>query len=168
LTPAVAGPIFAATGADVRRALLVEKLAMAEFPAPQSASSTSAGPVSAGLLAYVLFGIAAVMGFAAHGLPFFVPLVGVLGIVALIVCYVKRADAAGTWVASHFTWLIGMFWWSLVWTIVGFVILFTLGLILIGIPIAIGIFLAVDIWVIYRLVRGYLLFKDSRAIPGVA
>ena len=141
---------------------------MAEFPAPQSASSVSTAPVSAGLLAYLMFGIAAVMGFAAHGLPFFLPLVGVLGIVGLIVCYVKRSDAAGTWVASHFSWLIGMFWWSLAWTVIGFAILFTLGWILIGIPIAIGIFIAVDIWVIYRLVKGYLLFKDSRAIPGVS
>jgi uncharacterized membrane protein len=45
-------------------------------------------------------------------------------------------------------------------------VLFTLGLILIGIPIAIAIFIAVDVWVIYRLVKGYLLFKESRPIPG--
>ena len=141
---------------------------MADFPAPQSAASTSAAPVSAGLLAYLLFGIAAVMGFAAHGLWFFAPLVGIVGIVGLIVCYVKRDDAAGTWVASHFRWLIGLFWWSLAWTLLGLAILFTLGWILIGIPIAIAIFIAVDIWVIYRLVKGYLLFKESRAIPGVA
>ena len=140
---------------------------MADFPAPQPASGVSTAPVSAGVLAYALFGIAAIVGFAAHGLPFMAPMVGVLGIVALVVCYVKRADAAGTWVASHFTWLIGMFWWSLLWTIIGFIILFTLGLLLIGIPIAFAIFIAVDIWVIYRVVNGYLLFKDSRAIPGV-
>jgi uncharacterized membrane protein len=81
---------------------------------------------------------------------------------------VKRSDAAGTWVASHFTWLIGMFWWSLLWSIVGGIILFTLGFILIGIPIAIAIFLATDIWVIYRLVKGYLNFKDSKPVgPSV-
>jgi uncharacterized membrane protein len=142
-------------------------MAVADFPAPQPASGVSTAPVSAGVLAYALFGIAAIVGFAAHGLPFMAPMVGVLGIVALVVCYVKRADAAGTWVASHFTWLIGMFWWSLLWTIIGFIILFTLGLLLIGIPIAFAIFIAVDIWVIYRLVKGYLLFKESRAIPGV-
>jgi uncharacterized membrane protein len=140
---------------------------MADFPAPQSTAGSNA-PVSAALLAYVLFGIAALVGFLAHGLPFIAPMVGVLGIVALIICYVKRGDAAGTWVASHFTWLIGMFWWSLIWAIIGGIILFTLGWILIGIPIAFAIFIAIDIWVIYRLVKGYLHFKDSRAVgPGV-
>ena len=50
---------------------------------------------------------------------------------------------------------------------VGGLVLVTLGLILIGIPIAFGIWIAASVWVIYRLVRGYLLFKDSRAIPGM-
>jgi len=141
---------------------------MADFPAPQSAPGSSTAPVSAALLAYVLFGIAALVGFLAHGLPFIAPMVGVLGIVALIICYVKRGDAAGTWVASHFSWLIGMFWWSLIWAIIGGVILLTLGWILIGIPIAIAIFIAIDIWVIYRLVKGYLNFKDSKPVgPAV-
>jgi len=48
------------------------------------------------------------------------------------------------------------------------VILLTLGWILIGIPIAIAIFIAIDIWVIYRLVKGYLNFKDSKPVgPAV-
>lgn len=139
---------------------------MAEFPAPQSASGTSTGSVSAGVLAYALMAIAAIMAFASHGFPLFAPVVGLLGIAGLVVCYVKRGDAPGAWVDSHFTWLIRTFWWSLLWSIVGFLVLFTLGLILIGIPIAIAIFIAVDVWVIYRLVKGYLLFKDSRPIPG--
>ena len=45
--------------------------------------------------------------------------------------------------------------------------LLTLGLILIGIPIAIAIWFVAGLWVIYRVVRGYLLFKDSQPIPGV-
>ena len=44
---------------------------------------------------------------------------------------------------------------------------FMLWFTLIGIPIAWAIWVACAIWVIYRVVRGYLLFKDSRAIPGV-
>lgn len=140
---------------------------MADFPAPQSASTTSTAPVSAGVLAYALFAIAAIVSLASSGMPMIAPLTGLLGIIALIVCYVKRADAAGTWVASHFTWLIRTFWWSLLWAVVGFLVLFTLGLILVGIPIAIAIWFIAGLWVIYRVVRGYLLFKDSQAIPGV-
>jgi uncharacterized membrane protein len=43
----------------------------------------------------------------------------------------------------------------------------TLGLILIGIPIAFGIWIAATVWVLYRLIRGYVLFKDSKPIPGM-
>jgi uncharacterized membrane protein len=141
---------------------------MADFPAPQSAPGSSTAPVSAALLAYVLFGIAALVGLLAHGVPIFAPVVGVLGVIALIICYVKRSDAAGTWVASHFSWLIGMFWWSLLWSILAGIVLFTLGWILIGIPIAFAMFLAIDIWILYRLIKGYLNFKDSRPVgPSV-
>jgi len=42
-----------------------------------------------------------------------------------------------------------------------------LGIILIGIPIAFLIWAVASIWVIYRVIRGYLLFKDSKPIPGM-
>ena len=59
-------------------------------------------------------------------------------------------------------------WWAIGFGgIVYLIVLFTLGLILIGIPIAYAIWIATTIWVIYRLVKGYLLFKDSKPIPGV-
>ena len=91
-----------------------------------------------------------------------------LGIIGVIVCYVKRDEASNTWVASHLTWLIRTFWWSFLWDLIGLVILIVLGLILIGIPIAFGIWFVTAIWVIYRVVRGYLLFKDSKPIPGIS
>ena len=140
---------------------------MADFPAPQSAPGSSTAPVSAGVLAYALFGIAAIVALASSGLPLIAPLTGILGIVGVIVCYVKKNEAAGTWVASHFAWLIRTFWWSLLWAVIGWLVLFTLGLVLIGIPIAIAIWFVAGLWVIYRVVRGYLLFKESQAIPGV-
>ncbi len=140
---------------------------MADYPAPQTASGSSAAPVSAGVLAYALFGLAAILEIVRTGFLVPAPFMTILGIVGVIVCYVKRDDAAGTWVASHFTWLVRTFWWSLLWAMIGWLVLLTLGLILVGIPIAIAIFLASAIWVIYRVVRGYLLFKESRAIPGV-
>jgi len=140
---------------------------MADFPPPQSDSGSPAAPVSAGLLAYALFAIAAVLEIAGRGLASPFPLMTILGIIGVIVCYVKRDEARNTWVASHLTWLIRTFWWSFLWDMVGLLILFTLGLILIGIPIAFGIWLVTAIWVIYRVVRGYLLFKDSKPIPGI-
>lgn len=136
---------------------------MADFPAPQSASAVSTAPITAGVLAYALFAIAAVTSIASSGMPFIAPVFGLLGIVAVIVCYVKRDDAAGTWVASHLTWLIRTFWWSLLWSLIACVLFVTL----IGIPIALVMWFVSGVWVIYRVVKGYLIFKDSRAIPGV-
>ena len=141
---------------------------MADFPAPQSVSSGSTVPVTAGLLAYLLYGIAVVSAIASSGMPLIAPFTGLIGIAGVIVCYVKRADAAGTWVASHFTWLIRTFWWSLLWAILGWLFVLVLGWILIGFAFAGVIWFVAGVWVIYRVIRGYLNFKDSRAIPGLA
>lgn len=143
---------------------------MADYPAEVQATPSPAAnaPVSAILAIYVLFGIAAVVSIAGYGMAVGAPLLTIIGIVAVIIAYVKRDEARGTWTASHVTWLIRTFWWSLLWNVIGTIVLFTLGLILIGIPIAYGIWIATTIWVIYRLVRGYLYFKDSQPIPGVA
>jgi len=142
---------------------------MPDFPVQSSPNviTQAEPPVSATLVVYLLFAITAVAGVASHGIPVIAPLMGLVGIVAVIIAYVKRSDARGTWTESHLTWLIRTFWWSLAWGLLCGLVLVTLGLILIGIPIAFGIWAATTIWVIYRLVRGYLYFKDSKPIPGV-
>ena len=38
---------------------------------------------------------------------------------------------------------------------------------IVGIVIAVPLWLAVSLWVLYRVVRGYLLFKDSKPVPGM-
>jgi len=139
---------------------------MADLPV-QDSGTAGQPPVNAATAVYVLFAIAVIGALVAHGLIVFAPFVGIAGIVGVIIAYVKRDDARGTWVESHLTWLIRTFWWSLLWDVIGVLILVTLGLILIGIPIAIAIFVATSIWGIYRLVRGFLLFKDSQPVPGM-
>jgi uncharacterized membrane protein len=140
---------------------------MTELPAPQSGAVVNEPPISAGLLAYALFGAAAVVALVSHGFPLAAPLMGIVGIAGVIVAYVKRDDAQGTWVASHLRWLIRTFWYSLLWGFIGGLFLVVLGIVLIGIPIAFAIWAVASIWVIYRVIRGYLLFKDSRPVPGM-
>ena len=143
---------------------------MADTTAPESPlapGTPSASLISTTLVVYALFGVAAIAGLVSSGFPLVAPLMGVIGIVALILAYVKRSDATGTWLASHYRWLIRTFWFSLLWGMVGGVVLVTLGLILVGIPIAIGIWVITTIWVIYRLLRGYVLFNDSKPVPGM-
>lgn len=144
---------------------------MAEFPAPAPDTARTGvapePPITATLIVYALFGVGAVAALISSGFPVAVPLLGLLGIAGVVIAYIKRDDARGTWVASHLRWLIRTFWYSLLWGFVGGIVLVTLGLILIGIPIALLIWAVASIWVIYRVIKGYLLFKDNRPIPGM-
>ena len=143
---------------------------MAEIPAPGpvAVSTPAAPPVTAALIAYGLFAVAGVAGLVSSGLHFIAPLFHLLGIIGVIVCYAKRGDAQGTWVAAHFTWLIRTFWFSLLWSIVGwffFVVFFLV--FLIGPIIAAVIWAVAFLWVLYRVIRGYLLFNQSKPVPAI-
>ena len=87
-------------------------------------------------------------------------LIGWRSIIAVILNYVKRSDAAGTWLRSHFRWQIRTFWFGLLWVcLCGLFVLATLG---IGILIAwlpLGI---VGLWFIYRIVRGWIALQNGR------
>ena len=135
---------------------------MADLPV-QDSGTAGQPPVNAATAVYVLFAIAVIGALAAKGLIVFAPLVGIAGIVGVIIAYVKRDDARGTWVESHLTWLIRTFWWSFLWDVIAAILFVTL----IGIPVALLILVATSIWGIYRLVRGALYFKDSKPIPLV-
>lgn len=144
---------------------------MADYQAVPTGSSTDSSrqpPVTATLVVYALFALAAVAGIAGHGmLVAGAALLTTIGVVGVIIAYVSRSDARGTWTESHLSWLIRTFWWSLLWATIGGLILITLGLILIGIPIAFLIWIVDTLWVMYRLIRGIVLFKDSRPVPGM-
>ena len=81
-------------------------------------------------------------------------------IIAVILNYVKRDEARGTWLESHFRWQIRTFWFGLLWVLlcVLFVIM-TLG---IGILIAWLPLAFITIWFIYRVVRGWLALNARR------
>ncbi len=137
---------------------------MADFPAPQNSALTTSpqAPTTAALIAYVLFGLAGLTQIGGSGIAVPAPLVTVIGIIGVIVAYVKRSDARGTWIESHLNWLIGTFWWSTLWAVIGWILFVTL----LGIPVALLIWAVTAIWVIYRVIRGVVYFKDERPIPG--
>ncbi|TMH96022.1 MAG: hypothetical protein E6H44_00625 [Betaproteobacteria bacterium] len=93
--------------------------------------------------------------YALQGAGFLLP--PVVWIVAVIINYVKREDVTGTWLESHFRWQIRTFWFGLLWAVPG-VILFVL---------IVGWFiLAADaIWIIYRIVKGWLNLSENRPMP---
>jgi uncharacterized membrane protein len=81
---------------------------------------------------------------------------GITWLIAVIVDYVKRDDAVGTWLESHFRWQIRTFWWGLLWGIIGGILM----LILIG-----WLVLAANaVWIIYRIVKGWLRLAERREV----
>ena len=87
-------------------------------------------------------------------------LIGWPSIIAVIMNYLKRGEARGTWIESHFRWQIRTFWFGLLWIslCVAFVVL-TLG---IGILIAWFPMALVGFWFIYRIARGWIALSNGR------
>ena len=86
---------------------------------------------------------------------------GVPSIVAVILNYLKRAEARGTFLESHFRWQIRTFWFTLLWCAIGGLLFATV----VGALVAIPLFLGVGIWVIYRVIRGWLALRDGKPVP---
>ncbi len=83
---------------------------------------------------------------------------GITAIAAIVINYVKRDDARGTWLESHFDWQIRTFWWGLLWGVIGTILTFVL--------IGIAVLIADAIWVIYRLVKGFLKLNEDKPITA--
>jgi uncharacterized membrane protein len=108
-------------------------------------------------LAIGAFGAASVVGSFVFGWP---------SIIAVVINYVKRSDARGTWLESHFTWQIRTFWFALAWACLVGLAGAVLAIVLIGFAIwAIGFFV-LGVWAIYRIARGWMALRDARAIES--
>lgn len=128
-----------------------QQLAQAAAARPAAAaapaySSPSAQPLEESLRTYlyIVYGLLVAGWFS----------VGVLAIVAVVMAYVKRGDAAGTWCESHFNWVISTFWTSLIVTIIGLLLLLVgIGFIILGVGF---------IWTVYRVIKGIVRLGDRK------
>lgn len=128
---------------------------------------------------FTLLGIT--YGLYALGLVMFWP-----AAIGLVFAYVRRSDVAETFLASHYTWLIGTFWgWAIgfaagLGTLLALVVPSAIELgqfaksthqvrlpwEMLGGAIVGGLVLAVVwCWVVYRLIRGTLRLADGRPVP---
>jgi uncharacterized membrane protein len=87
---------------------------------------------------------------------------GMLSFIPLIINYLKRPDAAGTFVYTHHSWQIRSFWWYVLWMCVGGILFVTL----VGIPVAMLVWGLAWLWKVYRLIRGFLDLNGNKAMPG--
>jgi uncharacterized membrane protein len=115
-------------------------------------------------LAHVIYGLHAFSAVTGILTPAFVITAFVTGwpsIIAVILNYVKRSDVRGTWLDSHFSWQIRTFWFALLWVVVGGVLFVTV----IGIPFAVALWLLTGLWVLYRIIRGWMALSSQRVMP---
>ena len=96
-----------------------------------------------------IVGAATVIGSFVGSLP---------SIVAVLLNYVKRGDARGTWLASHYRWQIRTFWFTLLWALIGWALVITI----IGVVVGVPILIALTLWLMYRIGRGWLRLRDRR------
>jgi len=131
---------------------------MSEIPPPYPSPGGPAGShdltpqpggISLRTILHIVYGLYAI-GFITGGM-------GTLA--AVVLAYVKRADAAGTIYASHFDWVLRTFWWSLLWGVISAI----LALIMIG---WIGLFVTL-VWVLYRIVKGWLTLAEGRPVGAM-
>ncbi len=114
----------------------------AQFPETHAKDHSSQQNTAITNLVYLLQAIAV---FTA--LPFFL---------AVILNYIKKEDVRGTLSESHFRWQIRTFWFSLLWGIIGGILAYVV--------IGFGVLFVNYIWVIYRIIKGWLRFNDGKAM----
>jgi uncharacterized membrane protein len=115
-------------------------------------------------LAHVIYGLhafSALTGMLSPAMIITAFLTGWPSIIAVILNYVKRSEVRGTWLDSHFSWQIRTFWFALLWLALGAVLFITV----VGIPFAIVLWFATGIWVLYRIIRGWLALTSQKALP---
>ncbi|RTE87502.1 MULTISPECIES: hypothetical protein [Gammaproteobacteria] len=82
----------------------------------------------------------------AYGLMVAGMFTGIFWIAGVIWAFIKRGEAVGTIFESHFTNVIKIWVWGLIWLVVGTILL------IVGIGFI--IYFAAWVWTIYRLVKG--------------
>lgn len=109
-------------------------------------------------IVYALHTFAIVVGFVGTATIVGSFVGSVPSIVAVVLNYIKRSDARGTWAESHYRWQIRTFWYSIVWVLFAGLLFITL----IGIPFAFAILGILAIWLAYRIGKGWLRLRDRR------
>lgn len=108
----------------------------------------ASGDLNLRKLTHVMYGLFA-LGLISGGL------FGMAVLAAIVLAYMKRADAAGTVYARHFDWLIMTFWWGLLWGVLSALATYIFIGWLTG--------LVVLVWLLYRVARGWLALFEGRA-----
>src|SRR5687768_8985341 len=131
---------------------------MSKFDSRVVLTVPPAGLVRLTHIIYLLHGFSILMGMLGPALIITTFLTGWPSIIAVIINYVKRNDVRGTYLDSHFSWQIRTFWYTLFWLVIAAMLFATV----IGIIFAYILAIGAGIWVIYRIMRGWIALNDRK------
>jgi len=121
----------------------------------------SEGLVTLTHVIYALHAFSVFTGLASSVLILTAFLTGWPSIIAVVLNYVKRSEVRGSWLDSHFGWQIRTFWYALLWLLAGGVAFVTV----VGIPVALVVWILTGLWVLYRIVRGWMTLSAQKPMP---
>lgn len=116
-------------------------------------------------LTHVIYGLhafSAITGLTSAAFIVTAFLSGWPSIIAVILNYVKRNEVHGTYLDSHFGWQIRTFWYAVLWFVIGAGLIATVIGAIIGVPLLI----VTGLWVLYRIIRGWLALVDRKPMPA--
>ena len=134
---------------------------MTDIDANTGTAMPSSGLIGLTHVIYGLHAFSAITGVMGAAFVVTAFLSGWPSIIGVIMNYVKRSDVRGTFLESHFRWQIRTFWFALLWAVIAGLLVLTL----IGIPFAWVLVVLVGLWVLYRIVRGWLALVNGRPMP---
>lgn len=130
-----------------------------DVPTPPDGSCVTVAKV-----VYLLHGLSIIVGVATGGTILGAFLFGWPSIVAVILNYVMRSDARGTYADSHFSWQIRTFWYAFLFAVIVGIVGFILSFFYVGLVIWFVGFFVMSIWVGYRIIRGGIRLWNGQPI----
>ncbi len=112
-------------------------------------------------IVYGLHAFSALTGLSSAAFVVTAFLTGWPSIIAVIINYVKRDSVRGTFLDSHFSWQIRTFWWAVGWFVVAWLMIVTVIGAILGIPLM----MLTGVWVLYRIIRGWINLSSRSLMP---
>jgi uncharacterized membrane protein len=110
---------------------------------------------------YALHGLSALGGVLGAATIVGSFLFGWPSIIAVILNYITRGNVNGTWLESHWRWQLRTFWIAAAWALGAGILVMTI----VGIVFALLIVAVLGVWLLYRVIRGWLALFDKKPMP---
>jgi uncharacterized membrane protein len=135
---------------------------------PSARTTVAVDPKHVGYtqIMYLLHAVSIVVGILSTAFIVTAFVFGLPSIIAVIMNYARRDQVRDTWLDSHFRWQRRTFWFALLALVVTSLVFWPLVLILIGIPLLWISYLAIGVWAIYRVAKGWMALSNQRPVSS--